>query len=114
MSAEGGPAGAGQHGGSAEDERLWTVLQGLVDDHGRTGAARVLGVDYRTVMTNLEAGRLSRRMRSAVQAYQESKAGQPEETGRRMAGPEEAREKADPGPRPAVEVSVEGSVAFAG
>ena len=57
------------------------MLQELLDDHGRTGAARVLGVDYRTVVANLEADRLSRRMRSAVQAYQESKAGQPEETG---------------------------------
>jgi hypothetical protein len=102
------PAGAGQDGGSTEDERLWTVFQGLVDDHGRTRAARVLGVNYRTVVANLEAGRLSRRMRSALQAYQESEAEQPEETGRRVAGPEEAREKPDPGPRPGVEVSVEG------
>ena len=95
LSAEGGPAGAGQDVGNAEDERLWTVFQGLVDAHGRTRAARVLGVNYRTVVANLEAGRLSRRMRSALQAYQESEAGQPEETGERAAGLEEAREKPD-------------------
>ena len=57
-----------EDGGSTGDERLWTVFQGLVNDHGRTRAARVLGVNYRTVVANLEAGRLSRRMRSALQA----------------------------------------------
>ena len=68
MGTEGGPAGAAQDGGSIEDERLWTVFQGLVDDHGRTRAARVLGVTYRTVVANLEAGQLSRRMRRDAQS----------------------------------------------
>ena len=108
MGAEDGPAGAGQDGGSTEDERLWTVFQGLVDAHGRTRAARVLGVNYRTVVANLEAGRLSRRMRSALQAYQESEAGQPEETGRRVAEPEEAREGPESVPAPAAEERVGG------
>ena len=102
MSAEEGPAGAGQDVGNAEDERLWTVFQGLVDAHGRTRAARVLGVNYRTVVGNLEADRLSRRMRSALQAYQESEASQP---GERGAAPEEAKEKPESVPRSAVEES---------
>ena len=105
MGAEGGPEGAGQDGGSTENERLWTVFQGLVDGHGRTRAARVLGVNHRTVVANLKAGRLSRRMRSAVQAYQESGAEQPEETGRRVAGLEEAKEKPESVPGSAVEES---------
>ena len=105
MGAEGGPEGAGQDGGSTENERLWTVFQGLVDGHGRTRAARVLGVNYRTVVANLKAGRLSRRMRSAVQAYQESGAEQLEETGRRVAGLEEAKEKPESVPGSAVEES---------
>ncbi len=56
-----------------------------------------------TVSPNLEAGRLSRRMRSALQAYQ-----QPEETGERVAGPEEAREKRESIPGSADEESNEG------
>ena len=32
----------------------------------------MLGVNYRTVVANLEAGRLSRRMRNALRPYQES------------------------------------------
>ena len=99
MVAEDGPAGAGQDGGSTEDECLWTLFRGLVDSHGRTRAAHVLGVNYRTVVANLEAGRLSRRMRSAAQAYQESGAEQPEETGRRVAGPEESVGEECPPPR---------------
>ena len=108
MGAEEGPAGAGQDGASTEDERLWTVFQGLVDDHGRTRAARVLGVNYRTVVANLEAGRLSRRMRSALQAFEMPEAEQPEETGRRVAEPEEARGKPELGLGPAIEESVGG------
>ena len=77
--------------------------QGLVDAHGRTRAARVLGVNYHTVVANLEAGRLSRRMRSALQAYQEPEAG----PGHRVADPV-AREKPEPGPGLAVEETVAG------
>lgn len=85
-------AGAGGDDGRAEDELLWAVFQGLVDTHGRTKAARVLGVNYRTVVANLEAGRVSRRMRNALLESQESKAEQPEETEGRGAGLVEARE----------------------
>ena len=108
MGGEDGPKGSGQDGGSTEDERLRAVFQGLVDDHGRTRAARVLGVNYRTVVANLDAGRLSRRMRGAVQAYQESEAEQPEETGLQVAEPEEARESPESVPAPVVEESVGG------
>lgn len=105
---EEGLAGAAQDGASTGDERLWMVFQGLVDAHGRTVAARLLGVNYRTVVANLEAGRLSRRMRSAVLEYQESGAEQPEEAEGRMAEPEEAREEPESGSEPAIEESIEG------
>ena len=106
--AEEGPMGVAQDGASTEDEHLWTVFQRLVDVHGRTRAARVLGVNYRTVVANLDAGRLSRRMRSAVLEYQESGAAPPEATEGPMGGPEEAREGSEPVPGTAVEGSVEG------
>ena len=94
--------------GRAEDERLWTLFQWVVNARGRTRAARVLGVNYRTVVANLEAGRLSRRMRSALQAYQESEAEQLAETGLRVAEPEEGRERPESVPAPAAEESVGG------
>ena len=60
----GSPAWAGIDPQRPEDERLWTVFQGRVVDHGRARAACVLGVHYHTMVTNLEVGRLSRRMRT--------------------------------------------------
>ena len=55
---------------SPEDLRLLGVLQQLVEDGGRMRAATALGVNYRTVVGNLEAGRLSRRMRRALQEFE--------------------------------------------
>jgi hypothetical protein len=65
---------------SREDLRLWDVLQQLVEDRGPVGAAKALGVNYRTVVANLKAGRLSRHMRTAVQRFEGSEAG-PEPAG---------------------------------
>ena len=74
---EGGPERAGRGG---DDGRLWEVFRGLVEARGRTAAADALGVNYRTVVANLEAGRLSRRMRTAVQRF-ENEESEPEPAG---------------------------------
>ena len=63
MSADMGPAGIGWADRSQEDSHLWDVLQELVNDRGRVGAANALGINYRTVAANLKAGSLCRRMR---------------------------------------------------
>ena len=55
---------------SQEDLRLWDVLQELVEDRGPVRAATALVVNYRTVVGNLEAGSLSRRMRRALQEFE--------------------------------------------
>lgn len=74
VSADMGPAGIGWADRSQEDSHLWDVLQELVNDRGRVGAANELGVNYRTVAANLKAGSLSRRMRKAVQGFEGSEA----------------------------------------
>ena len=53
-----------------EDLRLFEVLQQLVEYRGRMRAATALGVNYRTVAKNLEAGSPSRRMRRALQEFE--------------------------------------------
>ena len=50
-----------------------------MEARGRTAAADALGVNYRTVVANLEAGRLSRRMRTAVQRFEREEAAEAEE-----------------------------------
>ena len=48
--------------------RLMSLLQELVRDKGGIkGAARVLGVDHRTVTASLARGELSRRVREALE-----------------------------------------------
>ena len=56
--------------GSPEDLRLFEVLQQLVEYRGRMRGATALGVNYRTVAKNLEAGSLSRRVRRALQEFE--------------------------------------------
>ena len=70
MNADGESTGMGQADTSPEDSRLWKVLQQLVESRGRMRAATALGVNYRTVVGNLEAGSLSRRMRRALQEFE--------------------------------------------
>ena len=89
MGAEGEPTGEESTGGSEDNTRLLEVQQ-LVDDRGRVAAAEALGVNYRTVVANLEAGRLSRRMRTAVQQFEKA---EPEPAG--SSEPEEAGQSAD-------------------
>ena len=47
--------------------RLMSLLQDLVKEKGRRGAARALGVDHRTVAASMEEGRLSKRVRGALE-----------------------------------------------
>ncbi len=47
--------------------RLMSLLQDLVKEKGRRGAARALGVDHRTVAASIEGGKLSRRVRGALE-----------------------------------------------
>ena len=49
-----------------EHMRLMALLRELVRDKGVMKAAEVLEVDYRTLTSSLESGRLSRRMRTAL------------------------------------------------
>ena len=52
--------------GEVQDAQLWGLLTGLVRDHGRVGAARALGVNFRTLASSVDSGRLSPRMRRAL------------------------------------------------
>ena len=47
--------------------RLMALLQHIVEEKGRRGAARMLGVDHRTVAASIEGGRLSKRVRGALE-----------------------------------------------
>ena len=48
------------------DALLWRLLTGLVRDSGRVGAARALGVNFRTLAGSVDSGELSPRMRRAL------------------------------------------------
>ena len=52
--------------GEVQDVQLWDLLTGLVRDRGRVGAARALGVNFRTLVGNVDSGKLSPRMRRAL------------------------------------------------
>ena len=49
-----------------DDAPLLDLLDALVNDRGRTAAARALGVNYRTMMNCYDSRRVSRRMREAL------------------------------------------------
>ena len=51
--------------------RLMLVLQELVREEGVMEAARVLGIDYKTLARSMKAGRLSKKMRWAVERLQQ-------------------------------------------
>ena len=55
-----------------DDERLLALLTGLVRERGRVGAARALGVNYRTLAGSVDSGTLSPRMRRALSEMAES------------------------------------------
>ena len=57
----------------AEEEhvlRLWALLHELVRGNGRVGAAGILGLDPRTVASCMDAGRMSWRVREALERAQ--------------------------------------------
>ncbi len=59
--------------GVAEEEhvlRLWALLHELVRGNGRVGAAGILGLDPRTVAACMDAGRMSWRVREALERAQ--------------------------------------------
>ena len=57
--------------------RLMALLQEMERDHGRKGAAALLGVDRRTLDAGLDGGLLSRRMRGALDRALQAGAGSP-------------------------------------
>ena len=64
--------GNGIHGGSAsietdKDLRLMTLLLEQIYKRGRMRAAKVMGVNYKTLARTMESSRLSERMRDALQ-----------------------------------------------
>ena len=52
---------------SVQDVRLLALLLDLVKQRGRTQAADVLGVNYKTVVGIIESGRLTRRVAQALE-----------------------------------------------
>ena len=50
-----------------EELGLMALLSGMVEERGRIKAAEALGVNYKTLADSIEGGRLSRRMRLALQ-----------------------------------------------
>ena len=50
-----------------EELGLMALLAGMVEERGRIKAAEALGVNYKTLADSIEGGRLSRRMRLALQ-----------------------------------------------
>ena len=63
--------------GDLQHTRLMTLLEELVRDKGSREAAQALGVDHRTLAASLESGRLSRRMRTALEKELLSGGGSP-------------------------------------
>ncbi len=55
-----------------DDSPLLDLLDALVNDRGRTAAARALGVNYRTVMNCYESRRVTRRMRQVLEEFRDA------------------------------------------
>ena len=56
-------------GKDCSDDRLMDLLVALVGYRGRLGATEVLGVNFRTLKKPLDSGRLTRRMRQALEEF---------------------------------------------
>ena len=63
--------------GDLQHTRLMALLGELVRDKGPREAAQALGVDHRTLAASLEGGKLSRRVRSALEKELLSGGGSP-------------------------------------
>jgi len=70
--------------GKVQDAQLWNLLTGLVRDRGRVGAARELGVNFRTLAASVDSGRLSPRMRRALGEVVKAGGAKPSETEERV------------------------------
>ena len=68
---------AGGTGESAEGERLLALLRELVHSEGQPEAAELLGVSARTLRRTLGSGRLSARVRDALELQRLSEGGEP-------------------------------------
>ena len=68
---------AGRTGEGAKDERLLALLRELVRKEGQPKAAELLGVSARTLRRTLGSGRLSPRVRDALELQRLSEGGDP-------------------------------------
>ena len=59
----------GNFTGEKRDSAFLAILGALVDCHGRVGAAKALGVNYRTLRKTLDSRQLTRHMRQALQKF---------------------------------------------
>ena len=55
-------------GGLSDGEHL-TLLGALAEQHGRMNASSILGINYKTLVRNLDSGRVTPRVREALELY---------------------------------------------
>ena len=56
--------------GGPRDEDLLVLLEDLAEKHGRMEASKLLGVNNKTLASNLNSGQLTKRVREALELYQ--------------------------------------------